>query len=92
MAVTNCTAERSFSYLKRIKNYLRSTLTEEKLDDFGILCIEGDFLNSLDYDDVIINEFARMNSREKNYKSFFSSRFHYLLSFFSFVALRRFEF
>lgn len=64
MAVTNCTAERSFSYLRRIKNYLRSTLTEKKLDDFGILCIEGDFLNSLEYDDVI-NEFAGMKSRRK---------------------------
>lgn len=64
MAVTNCTAERSFSYLKRIKNYLRSNLTEDKLDDFGVLCIEGDFLNSLDYEDVI-NEFAAMKSRRK---------------------------
>lgn len=31
-AVTNCSAERSFSVLKRIKNYQRSRLSEERLD------------------------------------------------------------
>lgn len=64
MAITNCSAERSFSYLKRIKNYLRSTLSETKLDDLAILCIEADFVNSLNYDDVI-NEFVNIKSRRK---------------------------
>lgn len=31
-AVANCTAERSFSVLKRVKNYLRSTMFEERLN------------------------------------------------------------
>lgn len=62
MAITNCSAERSFSYLKRIKNYLRSTLSEDKLDNFAILCIEADLVNSLDYEDVI-DEFANLKSR-----------------------------
>lgn len=29
LAVTNCSAERSFSYLKRIKHYLRSTILQK---------------------------------------------------------------
>ena len=33
MALTNCSAERAFSCLKRIKNYLRSTISEYRLDD-----------------------------------------------------------
>ncbi|CAG9789833.1 unnamed protein product [Diatraea saccharalis] len=36
-AVTNCSAERSFSVLKRIKNYLRSRLIEERLNNLAIL-------------------------------------------------------
>lgn len=64
MAITNCSAERSFSYLKRLKNYLRSTLSEGKLDDLAILCIEADFVNSINFDEVI-NEFANVKSRRK---------------------------
>ena len=40
MAVTNCSAERSFSGLKRVKNYLRSKMTENRLNSLAILCIE----------------------------------------------------
>ena len=32
LLITNCSGERSFSALKRIKNYLRSTLKDEKLN------------------------------------------------------------
>lgn len=32
-SVTNCAAERSFSCLKRIKNYLRNSITEDRLND-----------------------------------------------------------
>jgi len=32
MPVTNCSSERSFSSLKRIKNRLRSTLSQENID------------------------------------------------------------
>ena len=36
--VTNCSGERSFSAQKRIKNYLGSTLKDEKLNHL-VLCI-----------------------------------------------------
>ncbi|VVC45877.1 HAT, C-terminal dimerisation domain [Cinara cedri] len=42
MPVNNCTGERSFSVLKRIKNSLRSSLGQEMLDVLGILSIEND--------------------------------------------------
>ena len=45
-AVTNCTAERSFSCLFRIKNYLRSNMSENRLNDLSILSIENDVLNT----------------------------------------------
>ena len=63
-AVANCSAERSFSVLKRLKNYCRSTLSNEKLNALAILAIEQDLVNGLNYDDVIDN-FAALKSRRK---------------------------
>jgi hypothetical protein len=47
MAVTNCCGERSFSALKRVKNYLRSTLHQEKLNALTLLFIESDFMHTI---------------------------------------------
>lgn len=62
--IANCTAERSFSFLRRIKNYLRSTMLEDRLNALAVLCIELDILNSLDFNDII-NDFAKEKSRRK---------------------------
>lgn len=40
LPVSSTTAERSFSRLKLIKSYLRSTITEERLSNLAILSIE----------------------------------------------------
>ena len=64
MAVTNCSAERAFSYLKRIKNFLRSTMSEIRLDDLAILCIECDFMELLNFEHII-DEFANLKCRRK---------------------------
>ncbi|XP_044592940.1 uncharacterized protein LOC123270860 [Cotesia glomerata] len=53
LAVTNCSAERSFSCLKRVKNYLRSTIGANRLNSLAILCIESDVLQRLDCEDLI---------------------------------------
>ena len=42
--------ERSFSKLRLVKNYLRSTLKEDRLDDLMILTSASDILDSLDLD------------------------------------------
>lgn len=39
--VSSATAERSFSSLRRIKTYLRSTMTQEQLSNLSLLYIEG---------------------------------------------------
>lgn len=64
MAISNCSAERSFSTLKRIKNYLRSSLVEDKLNSLSLLAIESELLNSIDFEDTI-NEFANQKSRRR---------------------------
>lgn len=64
LMVTNCSGERSFSQLKRIKNELRATMSQEKLSALSIMCIESDKLRSISFDDVI-NDFAFGKSRKK---------------------------
>jgi hypothetical protein len=67
MAATNCTAERSFSCLKRVKNYLRNSMSHERLNALSLMNIESDLLLSLQYDDVI-DSFAAEKSRRKMFK------------------------
>ncbi|KAL4090089.1 hypothetical protein QTP88_024990 [Uroleucon formosanum] len=61
---TNCTGERSFSRLKLLKNVLRSSLSQNNLQNLGILSIESEFVKSLNFEDVIQN-FANEKSRKK---------------------------
>ncbi|KAF0759466.1 zinc finger MYM-type protein 1-like [Aphis craccivora] len=62
---TNCTVERSFSVLKRMKNYLRSTMSQERLNSLALLTIESDLTSSLEYEDII-DDFSRIKSRKKS--------------------------
>lgn len=66
LPASNCSAERSFSTLKRIKNNLRSRLTEDHLNSLSILNIENDICRNIDYEDII-NEFANNKSRRNNF-------------------------
>ena len=53
MGITNASSEKSFSCLKRIKNYLRSTMSEKRLNDLAMLSIESDTLEAISVDTVI---------------------------------------
>lgn len=65
-AVSNCSAERSFSALKRIKSCLRSNMKEDKLNSLGILHIEAELLNSGKMNvDELIDEFSEVKARRK---------------------------
>lgn len=64
LMVTNCSGERSFSRLKRLKNELRTTMLQQKLSDLAILCIEAEKLRTLSFDDII-DDFAKLKSRKK---------------------------
>ncbi|KAL6495855.1 hypothetical protein OROGR_030418 [Orobanche gracilis] len=60
--VTVASAERSFSKLKLIKNYLRSTMSQERLNGLAMLSIEKKISAELDYSDLI-REFAHKKAR-----------------------------
>ena len=58
--VTVASAERSFSKLKLIKSYLRSTMLQERLSGLALLSIEHDLIEKIDYASLM-NEFASRN-------------------------------
>ncbi|XP_039851364.1 zinc finger MYM-type protein 1-like [Panicum virgatum] len=60
--VTVASAERSFSKLKLLRNCLRTTMLQERLNGLTMCSIEKDILDNLDLD-TIINDFASRNAR-----------------------------
>ena len=53
LAVNTAQCERSFSALKRIKIYLRTTMTEKRLTDIALLSIETDLSDTICLDDLL---------------------------------------
>ena len=51
--VSTAECERSFSAMKRIKTYLRTTMSDERLSDLAILSIEKEISSKLVIDDII---------------------------------------
>ena len=50
LPVTNCEGDRSFPTLARVKNNLRLTVTQDRLNSFALLSIESNVLRGLDPD------------------------------------------
>ena len=64
--VTIASAERSFSKLRLIKSYLRSTMSQEKLSGLAILLIENEILAELECKNLISN-FASQKAKKINF-------------------------
>ena len=60
---TVASAERSFSKLKLIKNYVRSTMGQDRLNYLARLSIESDIAKQIDFDNVICS-FAKKKARK----------------------------
>ncbi|GFV87647.1 retrovirus-related Pol polyprotein from transposon TNT 1-94 [Trichonephila clavipes] len=54
--VSTASAERSFSKLKLIKTYLRSTMSQDRLSALSVLSIEAEIVASVSYD-IILKKF-----------------------------------
>lgn len=61
--VTVASGERSFSKLKLIKTYLRSTMTQDRLNRLAVLSIENDVAASVDYAHLL-SVFASVKARK----------------------------
>ena len=54
LPVSNCEGERSFSLLlSRIKNELRTKMSQKRLKALSLMAIESDLTNALDFDDIV---------------------------------------
>lgn len=66
LPVTVASAERSFSKLKLIKTYLRSSMSEERLSGLAVISINHQIGSQISYDDVI-NDFASQKARRPKF-------------------------
>ena len=61
---TNATSERTFSALGRIKTFLRSTMTQARLNQLMTLHVHKDRTDALDLTEIV-NEFASWNETRR---------------------------
>lgn len=64
--ITTATAERSFSTLRCLKSYLRSTMTDKRLNNLLLIHTHKDLCDKLDLV-KIAQSFVSANNRRKNY-------------------------
>jgi len=62
LSVSVASCERSFSKLKIIKNYLRTSMSQDRLKALAIISIESEIADEVDLNDTI-DEFAREKAR-----------------------------
>ena len=70
LPTTTASCERSFSGLRRLKTYLRSTVTQEKLNSMIIAAAHRDLLDSINIEPVAREFVSLHDSRRKMYGSF----------------------
>jgi len=61
--ITSAGAERTFSKLKLIKTYIRSTMSQQRLTGLATICIEKELSEQLNYDNII-SDFASKKVRK----------------------------
>ncbi|KAL0189891.1 hypothetical protein M9458_016990, partial [Cirrhinus mrigala] len=62
LPVTVAGGERAFSKMKLVKNYLRSTMSQDRLNSLALLSIESQLARKLDFKDLI-KDFATKKTR-----------------------------
>ena len=65
--LTVASVERNFSKLKMLKSYLRSTMSQERLNGLASLCIEKDMLEQIDYENIF-DKFVSQITRRSHFK------------------------
>lgn len=65
MPATNATSERSFSALKRVKTYLRTSMKQQRLNDLMLLHVHQEFTDKLNMV-ACANDFASANERRQH--------------------------
>ena len=63
MPATNALGEKSFSALRRIKNYLRSTMTQKGMNNLMLMSVYKEDADNLSLIDVAENFYSRNTHR-----------------------------
>jgi hypothetical protein len=63
--LSSCTAERSFSALRRLKTYMRATMTQTRLNSISILNVHQDYTTNINID-TVMNEFISKSTVRQN--------------------------
>lgn len=63
LPISSATYERSFSAMRRVKTWLRSTMIQERFTNLSIIHIERNISNNIDTE-KILNNFANANDRK----------------------------
>jgi hypothetical protein len=66
--VTVALVERSFSKLKLLKSYLRSTMTQQRLNDLATIALESELLEKIDYEYIIEDFISRNTTRMRHFE------------------------
>jgi len=67
--MTTAEAERCFSTLKRIKTFLRSTMTNERLSALAMLSIENTMISEMkNFNEEVIEHFVKFKNRRAEFK------------------------
>ena len=65
--ITTCSAERSFSVLRRLKTYLRSTLSQTRLNHLSVLHCYQELVDRLQVDDIYKEFVSRNEQRQRTF-------------------------
>ena len=63
MPITVASGEKSFSKMKLIKTYLRSTFSQERLNSLSMYSIESEIAKAIDFENIL-NDFAYKKARK----------------------------
>ena len=61
---TRCSPERGFSVLRRLKTYLRSTMTQARLNHFEVIHCNKEVTDSLDFNKLIYDWRSETSQRQ----------------------------
>ena len=70
MPATNATSERSFSALRRVKTYLRNTMSQQRMNNLMLLHVHKDVVDSLDLKSVANDFVMDSEHRQKIFGKF----------------------
>ena len=66
--MSSCEAERCFSTLKKVKTFLRNTMSEDRLNALAMLSKEKRLIReSINFNNSVVDKFANLKNKRANF-------------------------